>query len=101
MDIGDTIRFTPFAWADGAKETAPPSWMQRDVLGTVEHINAAHGFYRVAYTVQTINGPWTGHECFKLVPPPSGEPPERRPYDTYNRKHKKSESREGQKTCGQ
>ena len=72
IKIGDTLRFVPSAWSDAGKGLGipRPAWMQEaDVIGEVVYINAAHGCYRVRYTVRAPFGRlWIGHECFKLTP---------------------------------
>lgn len=73
IKIGDTLRFVPSAWSEAGKGLGipRPAWMQAsDVMGEVVYINAAHGYYRVRYTVRAPFGrEWVGHECFKMPPP--------------------------------
>nr|DAW28804.1 MAG TPA: hypothetical protein [Caudoviricetes sp.] len=78
IKTGDTLRFVPSAWSEAGKGLGipRPAWMQAaDVAGEIVYINAAHGFYRVRYTVRAPFGRvWIGHECFKM--PPTREPDE-------------------------
>ena len=63
---GDKITFTPHAFieVDGTKNTwAAACGLDTRVTGTVDYVHAAHGWFRVRYTV---NGHIL-HECFKAA----------------------------------
>jgi hypothetical protein len=61
MEIGEKIRFRPFAWLENPEGYSIAS-VGRDVTGTIIEINEAHRWYRVAYPLGAAG---TGHECFK------------------------------------
>lgn len=61
MEIGEEIRFRPFAWLENPERYSIAT-VGRDVTGTIIQINEAHRWYRVAYPLGAAG---TGHECFK------------------------------------
>lgn len=99
--IGDKIRFIPSAWEECPRALPRPDWKLRDVLGTVTYINAAHGYYRVTYELDSFGVRVVGHECFKIPAPPTAEQPEKaqKMYNTFGRREaaRQKKSREGQK----
>lgn len=69
VNIGDKISFKPSCWYATRGEQGPQSqeWlpMGDTVTGTVDYINEAHNWYRVAYEISgTVQ-----HECFPIQMP--------------------------------